>query len=64
MSEKKRKIDQKKFVVVEDFKDLQDKNKVYTKGDIFPTEGKPVTRIKELSTTKNKLNKVLIKEQG
>lgn len=63
MSKKKRKIDTKKFVVVDDFRDLQDNNKIYTKGDEFPTKGKTVARIKELSTTKNKLNKVLIKEQ-
>ncbi|WP_437828949.1 hypothetical protein ACQRXC_14905 [Niallia taxi] len=57
---------QKKFVVVHDFKDLKDNNKLYFKGDSFP---KQVTgnideeRIKALSSTKNKMNRVLITEQ-
>ncbi|MEK4873127.1 hypothetical protein [Niallia sp. FSL W8-1348] len=54
-----------KFVVVEDFRDLTD-NTVYIKGDIFPRKADATVsekRIKELSSTKNKLKKVLIKEQ-
>lgn len=57
---------EKKYVVVYDFKDLKDNNRIYIKGDIYPAEGaqKPTAaRIKELSSTKNKINKVLIKEQ-
>lgn len=56
----------KEYVVVADFKDLKDNGRVYLKGDIYPAEGatKPTAaRIKELSSTKNKINKVLIKEQ-
>ena len=25
-----------KYIVVQDFKDLEDKNKVYSKGDVYP----------------------------
>ena len=56
----------KNFVVVHDFKDLQDNNRIYFKGDAYPAETgqKPTAaRIKELSSTKNKMNRVLIKEQ-
>lgn len=59
----KRQVDKKNFVVVESFTDLQDNNKKYLKGDVFNTEGKPVKRIEELSTRKNKRNRVVIKEQ-
>lgn len=57
---------QKKFVVVHDFKDLKDNNHIYIKGDIYPRASNQkvsVARIKELSSTKNKIQKVLIKEQ-
>ncbi|WP_062105212.1 hypothetical protein [Bacillus niameyensis] len=61
------KIDQKqKYIVVSDFKDLQDKGKIYFAGDPFPKPANKkisVARIKELSSTKNKIGKVLIKEQ-
>ena len=55
----------KKFTVLHDFKDLQDKNKIYVKGDTYPNPvNKKVDdkRIKELSSTKNKLGKKLIEE--
>ncbi|WP_034301982.1 hypothetical protein [Bacillus cihuensis] len=58
---------EKKFVVIHDFKDLQDNNRVYIKCDIYPAENADETsasRIEELSTIKNKINKVLIKEQA
>ncbi|PAD70898.1 hypothetical protein CHH83_01425 [Bacillus sp. 7586-K] len=58
---------QKKYVVVHDFKDLKDNDRVYIKDDSYPAVGakKPTAaRIKELSSTKNKMKKVLIKEQG
>lgn len=61
--ENKREIDKKKFVVVESFTDLQNDNKKYKKGDVFNTEGSTVKRIDELSTRKNKRNRVIIKEQ-
>lgn len=56
----------KRYVVVHDFKDLEDNSFVYFKGDPFPRkENKDVdeARIQELKSTKNKQNKVLIKEQ-
>ncbi|PWW27265.1 hypothetical protein DFO73_1082 [Cytobacillus oceanisediminis] len=56
----------KKYIVVHDFRDLKDNNAIYFKGDIYPKGDDVVVdeqRIKELSTTKNKIGKVLIKEQ-
>lgn len=55
----------KKYEVIHDFKDLQDKNKVYAKGDIFPNPANKkvkAERIKELSSAENKIGKPLIKE--
>lgn len=56
-----------KYIVVADFKDLKDGNHVYIKGDKYPrenSENKPTAaRIKELASIKNKMKKVLIKEQ-
>ena len=53
----------KSFVVIyHRYKDLEDNDKVYKKGDPFNHVGKTKERIKELSTTKNKIGKVLIKE--
>lgn len=48
-------------VVCEKFRDLTD-NHVYKKDDVFPFDGREVdeNRIKELSTKKNKIGKVLI----
>lgn len=57
---------EKNYVVVHDFKDLKDNDRIYIKNDPYPAEGakKPTpARIKELSSTKNKMNRVLIKEQ-
>lgn len=56
----------KQYVVVHDFKDLEDNSYVYFKGDPFPRkENKDVEaeRFEELASIKNKQNKVLIKEQ-
>ncbi|GKV67300.1 MULTISPECIES: hypothetical protein [unclassified Sporosarcina] len=55
----------KKFTVLRDFTDLKDKNKVYRKGDIYPSPANKKVdekRIKELSSTKNKLGKKVIEE--
>ncbi|WP_102707017.1 hypothetical protein [Terribacillus saccharophilus] len=55
----------RKFVAVQDFKDLQDNGKVYLKGDSFP---KPVNknvsdeRLQELLTAVNNQNRSVIKE--
>lgn len=56
----------KKYVVLHDFKDLEDKGYVYIKGDPYPRKGnKKVTqeRVNELLSTENKMGKPLIKEQ-
>lgn len=58
---------QQEYTVVHDFKDLEDGSRVYFKGDTYPHKNakKPTAkRIKELSTIKNKLKKVLITEQS
>lgn len=58
---------QKTYMVLHDFKDLQDKNKIYIKGDTYPKPSGTIVsdaRIKELSSTKNKIGKRLIKEQA
>lgn len=54
-----------KYEVIRDFTDLQDKNKVYRKGDVYPNPvNKKVSkkRIDELSTDENKIGAPLIKE--
>lgn len=57
----------RKFEVIEDFKDLQDKDKIYRKGDRYP---KPANkniddkRLEELLTNKNKQGRPVIKELG
>lgn len=55
----------KKYVVLHDFKDLEDKGAVYFKGDTYPRKGLHVDdeRIQELSSDENKIGKQLIKEQ-
>lgn len=52
------------YIVVNKFKDLEDNEYLYDVGKVYPHEKKDVKeeRIKELSTKKNKLKKVLIKE--
>lgn len=52
------------FKVIHDFKDLQDKGKIYKVGDKYPREGYDPTekRIAELLGKKNKIGKSLIKE--
>ncbi|GLO64751.1 MULTISPECIES: hypothetical protein [Bacteria] len=65
-NETKEEAKPKRYVVVHDFKDLEDNGFVYFKGDPFPRkENKDVEeeRIKELSSIKNKRNRVLIREQ-
>ena len=54
-----------KYRVINSFKDLEDNNHIYIKDkDIYPREGLEPTkkRIKELTSTKNKIGKVLIEE--
>lgn len=54
-----------KYVVIYDrFKDLEDNEYIYKKGDTYPHEGLEPSkeRIKELSTKKNKIGEILIKK--
>lgn len=46
------------------WKDLEDNNHIYRKGDVYPREGLEPTekRIKELSSKKNKIGEILIKK--
>jgi hypothetical protein len=53
------------FEVIEDFKDLQDKNKLYFKGDRFPRPANKkveAERLEEFMSSENKLKKPVIKE--
>ncbi|MCG1555432.1 hypothetical protein [Staphylococcus epidermidis] len=55
----------KKYEVLHKFIDLEDKNKVYNAGDTYPKPAnKKISdeRISELSTSKNRRGKALIKE--
>lgn len=54
---------EEKYVVVYDiWKDEEDNNHIYKKGEPYPREGSKPTkkRIKELSSDKNKIGKILI----
>ncbi|PIC88430.1 hypothetical protein CSV71_15000 [Sporosarcina sp. P21c] len=54
-----------KYKVLHDFKDLQDGDKIYKKNDSYPRPAnKKVSekRIKELTSTSNKLGKKVIEE--
>ena len=55
-------MEEKYVVVYKAFKDLEDDNYIYKKGDTYPREGlKPTKkRIAELSSKKNKIGEVLI----
>lgn len=57
-------MEDKYIVVHEVFKDLRDKGYIYKKGDEYPRDGlKPSKkRIEELSTTNNKIGKILIEK--
>ncbi len=54
----------KYIVIYEKFKDLEDDNYIYKKGDIYPREGLEPTkkRIKELTSYKNKIGEPLIQK--
>ncbi|OVE34793.1 hypothetical protein CCZ20_24390 [Priestia aryabhattai] len=58
--------EKRKFEVIEDFKDLQDKDKIYRKGDSYPyPANKKVDdeRLEELSSKRNKQGRPVIKEK-
>lgn len=52
------------YKVIRSFADLQDKNRVYNTGDIFPRDGLKVSkeRIAELLSSKNRIHEPLIEE--
>lgn len=52
------------YKVIEYFEDLQNDNKAYNVGDVFPAEGFSVSRerIEELASDKNRRKKPLIRE--
>ena len=55
---------EKYLVIYKAFKDSEDNGYIYKKGDIYPREGLEPTkkRIKELTSKKNKIGKVLIQK--
>lgn len=55
-------MEEKYVVIYKAFKDLEDDNYLYKKGDTYPREGLKLTkkRINELSSKKNKIGEVLI----
>jgi hypothetical protein len=57
--------EKRKFVVIRDFKDLEDKNKIYFEGDRYPfPANKKIDnkRLEELLSKKNKQGRPVIKE--
>lgn len=55
-------MEEKYVVVYKAWKDIEDENHLYKKGDTYPREGlKPTKkRIKELSSKNNKIGEILI----
>jgi hypothetical protein len=52
-----------KYVVIKDFKDLQDNNHIYRVGDKYPRKGRPKKeRIEELLGNENRVGEPLIAE--
>lgn len=52
-----------KYVVVNDFADIEDERYIYRVGDKFPRHGRAKkARIKELASDENKLGKPVIEE--
>ncbi|MGG0792393.1 hypothetical protein ABE132_27740 [Peribacillus simplex] len=57
--------EKKNYQAIVDFKDLQDKGKIYRKGDAFPKPGNKKVeeeRLEELLSSENMLGKPVIKE--
>lgn len=51
------------FIVIKDFKDLQDKNHIYRSGDTYPRKGRTKKeRVEELTTEQNAHGVPLIEE--
>lgn len=55
-------MEEKYIVVYKAWKDIEDDNHLYKKGDTYPREGLKSTkkRIKELSSKNNKIGEILI----
>lgn len=54
-----------KYVVIQDFKDLQDNDHIYRVGDEYPRSGRTKkARVDELASENNKIGQPLIKEVG
>lgn len=56
---------EEKYKVVHSFKDLEDNNHIYIENkDVYPRDGLEPTkkRIKELTSNKNKIGKILIEK--
>ncbi|MGF9909404.1 hypothetical protein [Brevibacillus porteri] len=52
------------YVVIKDFKDLQDENHIYREGDKYPRKGRAKKeRIDELLSSDNKRGEPLIREE-
>ncbi len=49
------------YKVIRAFRDLEDNEKLYKVGDIFPTEGKSKERVSYLKGSANKLGEPVIK---
>lgn len=49
------------YKVIRAFHDLEDNNKTYRVGDVFPTDGKSKERIAYLKSDTNKLGEPVIK---
>lgn len=45
------------YIVIHDFKDLQDKNKIYRAGDVYPSPANKKISEKRLNELKSKNNK-------
>lgn len=57
------------YKVIKRFKDLKDNDHIYEENDVYPRAGVklediPQKRIKELTTKKNKIGEILIKEES
>ena len=49
------------YIVIKAFKDLEDENRLYKVGDVFPTADKSKERVEFLKSAENKLGTPVIK---
>lgn len=59
-------VEEKKYVAVKTFTDLQDSNHVYKEGHVYPRDNKKADqkRVAELSSNKNRRKEAVIKVKG